>query len=153
MVSMAVVLDRIGVYLKTKSDAEIGRALGKNENPSQYVNNWRRRGTIPWEELFNFSQREGVSFDWLLTGEKENDFMCKWDEKSREACRKLKEIIDSDDKFAVPAILSNIDAFRDSVDKTDRLKKIEAAVTELKKSNADLSSEQPKKTFSKKKTM
>lgn len=34
MVSMAVVLDRIGVYLKTKSDAEIGRALGKNENPS-----------------------------------------------------------------------------------------------------------------------
>lgn len=86
-------------------------------------------------------------------GKEVDDFMCGWDEKSRAACMKLKEILDSDDKFAVPAILSNLDAFRDSVDKTDRIKKIEAAVIELKKSNAALYLEPPKKRTGKKKTM
>lgn len=85
--------------------------------------------------LLKISNAVNKPMDWLLTGREniDDEFMCEWDEQSRSACQKLKEILDSGDKFAVPAILSNIDAFRDSVEKNERLDKLENAVNELRK--------------------
>jgi len=80
-----------------------------------------------------------------------SDFMCGWDEVSREACQTLKDIIDSKDKFVVPAILSNLEAFKDSIEKNKRLNNLELDVIELKKFNAALSSEPPQKRTGKKK--
>ena len=35
------------------------------------ISGWKARQKIPFEECFNVSKREGVSLDWILTGEGE----------------------------------------------------------------------------------
>jgi hypothetical protein len=117
MVSMVEVLDRIGIYLKTTSGAKIGRALGKNKNPSQHVRNWRERGTIPWEELFLFSQEhDDISMDWLLTGKnEENDCRVKCDKKLRGLCKKVKEVVESKTHWG-KSLEANIESFKIGLD-------------------------------------
>jgi len=89
----------------------------------------------------------------LIQDGKANGFMCGWDENAIEYCKALKEILDSGDKIARAAILSNIDAFKESVDRKKRIDVLEEDVRELKKSNAGLSSERRPKHIIKKKAM
>jgi hypothetical protein len=68
MVLMHDVIDRIKQVLKVTSDADVARALSVDP---QNIVNWRKRGTIPWSELYEFASSNNVSCDWLFNGEKE----------------------------------------------------------------------------------
>jgi transcriptional regulator with XRE-family HTH domain len=80
-------------------------------------------------------------------------FMCGWPDEHIELCKALKNILDSGDKIAIAAILSNIAAFSDSVKRKIRIDELEKDVRELKKFNAGLSSEDRPKNIGKKRTM
>jgi transcriptional regulator with XRE-family HTH domain len=99
------------------------------------VSRWCAGKTIPdLKQAIAISQNLNISLDSLLLGkEPGGDFMCGWDEESIEACKVLKEILESGDKMARAAILSNLDAFKDSIDKNKRIKRLEEDVEQLKK--------------------
>ena len=61
------ILQRVGQSIGSDKNTDIADAL--NVNP-QVCTNWKTRGTIPWPELFQFSQDKAVSLEWLLTGKK-----------------------------------------------------------------------------------
>ncbi|KRP68675.1 hypothetical protein TX23_25645 [Pseudomonas paralactis] len=48
------------------SDSELARKLDVNR---QTLGSWRSRQSIPYALCVNVSEAEGVSLDWLLTGE------------------------------------------------------------------------------------
>ena len=48
------ILERIKDHIKAKSDAAVTRALKVSP---QRLRGWRKRGTIPWEELCTFLER------------------------------------------------------------------------------------------------
>lgn len=130
------ILNRLREYLKTEIDADVARALSVKP---QSIINWPKRGTIPWPELFTFSQEHKLSFDWILTGKEQNNFMCGWPEDTIRACNDLKEILDFGEKREREIILSTI----------EQAKKIR----DLKKPVAGVSSERRKKSTGKKKVM
>ena len=59
------ILYRIGQVIGTQKKKTIAETLGTT---SQGYKNWRDRNTIPWAELFEFSQKNNTSLEWLLTG-------------------------------------------------------------------------------------
>lgn len=107
MVLINDILERIEKHINSKSDAAIARALGiKNKNSSAYVGNWRKRGTIPWEELCNFAIKEHLSFDWLLNGEeRKSNYAHNWSEEAKQSCKIVREIIDTGDAEDKESIL------------------------------------------------
>jgi len=65
MLNIVDILDRIQNELQLKNDAEIARLFKFHQSN---LKNWRDRGTINWELLYDLCQKHGWSFDWLLTG-------------------------------------------------------------------------------------
>ena len=63
--SVEKILYRVGETIGTQKKKLIAEALGAT---SQGYKNWRDRNTIPWVELFEFSQKFNISLNWLLTG-------------------------------------------------------------------------------------
>ena len=59
------IFDRMKKTLNLKSDLSLASTL--NLRPSA-LSERRRRGTIPWKELFLVSEKEGINFHWLITG-------------------------------------------------------------------------------------
>lgn len=70
MVLIKEILERIKQHTGAQKDSDIARIL--NVEP-QNVFNWKKRETIPWNELCAFAINEKLSFDWLLTGKEEED--------------------------------------------------------------------------------
>lgn len=64
--SLDAVLDRLMTVFTVDSDSELARKLGVNR---QTLGSWRSRQSIPYALCVNVSEAEGVSLDWLLTGE------------------------------------------------------------------------------------
>ena len=59
------IFDRAKEILNLKSDTSLASTL--NMTPSS-LSERRRRGTIPWKELFAMCEKERINFHWLLTG-------------------------------------------------------------------------------------
>jgi len=84
------------------------------------VTRWKKDEFKPAvETILNICNTFNCSVDWLLTGkdhpQKGDDEFCCWNPEVQEACRELKEILESGDPVAASAIQSNLKAFTDSV--------------------------------------
>ena len=89
------ILHRVGMIIGTDENVRIAEALGV---AAQVCTNWKTRNTIPWVELFEFSQRVDISLDWLITGrEKSGAFGANWPEHVKVACEELGELLLSGD--------------------------------------------------------
>lgn len=64
--SLDAVLERLMTVFAVDSDSELARKLDVNR---QTLGSWRSRQSIPYALCVNVSESEGVSLDWLLTGE------------------------------------------------------------------------------------
>ncbi|WP_313057929.1 helix-turn-helix domain-containing protein [Pseudomonas rhodesiae] len=64
--SLDAVLERLMTVFAVDSDSELARKLDVNR---QTLGSWRTRQSIPYALCVNVSEAEGVSLDWLLTGE------------------------------------------------------------------------------------
>ena len=64
--SLDAVLERLMTVFAVESDSELARKLDVNR---QTLGSWRSRQSIPYALCINVSEAEGVSLDWLLTGE------------------------------------------------------------------------------------
>lgn len=64
--SLDAVLDRLMTVFTVDSDSELARKLGVNR---QTLGSWRSRQSIPYALCVSVSEIEGISLDWLLTGE------------------------------------------------------------------------------------
>lgn len=64
--TLDAVLERLMTVFSVESDSELARKLGVNR---QTLGSWRSRKSIPYALCVNVSESEGVSLDWLLTGE------------------------------------------------------------------------------------
>lgn len=64
--SLDAVLERLMAVFAVDSDSELARKLDVNR---QTLGSWRSRQSIPYALCVNVSEAEGVSLDWLLTGE------------------------------------------------------------------------------------
>lgn len=64
--SLDAVLERLMTVFSVDSDSELARKLDVNR---QTLGSWRSRQSIPYALCINVSEAEGVSLDWLLTGE------------------------------------------------------------------------------------
>lgn len=64
--SLGAVLERLMTVFAVDSDSELARKLDVNR---QTLGSWRSRQSIPYALCVNVSEAEGVSLDWLLTGE------------------------------------------------------------------------------------
>ncbi|WP_339439337.1 helix-turn-helix domain-containing protein [Pseudomonas sp. EA_15y_Pfl1_P104] len=64
--SLDAVLERLMTVFAVDSDSELARKLEVNR---QTLGSWRSRQSIPYALCVNVSEAEGVSLDWLLTGE------------------------------------------------------------------------------------
>ena len=90
-------------------------------------------------ELVKISKKFDVSIDWLVNGKESTaGFMCGWNEEVQEACRAVKEILESKNKGIVPTLLSNLAAFRqavrnDDASKDKRINHLEEDVKRLRK--------------------
>lgn len=62
------IIDRIKNFKGLKSDISVAETLGMTQ--STFAER-KRRGSIPYEELIIFCDKEGISLNWLLTGEGE----------------------------------------------------------------------------------
>ena len=54
----------------------------------------------------------------------EEEFMAKWPKEIQDACRKLKDILLSDDPVIKPALLSNLAAFQQSLEQKEEIRKL-----------------------------
>ena len=61
------IVERIKQSKGFKSDGEVAEALKMTKTA---LSNHKARRTIPYEALSTFCERENISLDWLLTGEK-----------------------------------------------------------------------------------
>jgi len=64
--SLDAVLERLMTVFAVDSDSELARKLDVNR---QTLGSWRSRQSIPYALCVSVSEAEGVSLDWLLTGE------------------------------------------------------------------------------------
>lgn len=64
--SLDAVLERLMSVFAVDSDSELSRKLDVNR---QTLGSWRSRQSIPYALCVSVSEAEGVSLDWLLTGE------------------------------------------------------------------------------------
>lgn len=60
------IMDRIKRYKGLKSDNAVAKILNLSRSA---FSERKKRGSIPYEELAIFCEQEGISFDWLFTGE------------------------------------------------------------------------------------
>jgi len=104
------------------------------------------RGRVPeWDQLVKISKASGKSIDWLLTGDEHNQILegqGAAEQGSASACplcgswpdeiKTLAEILDSDDETTKGAILSNLTAFRKSVEKDRKNAEKDRVIDELR---------------------
>ncbi len=64
------IFERLKIYFNVKTNKELAVAMRQNEST---LNTWKNRNSIPYEKLFEISQREHLSLDWILTGVKSDN--------------------------------------------------------------------------------
>jgi len=66
MLTINAILERLKGELGTSKDSDIARALNVSRNAPA---TWKKRGTIPLEELAEFAEREQYNLGWILNGQ------------------------------------------------------------------------------------
>lgn len=66
--NVSLIIERLKFEFNEKTDKGLCEKL---EIPTQTISNWKKRNSIPFEVLFDISQKYNLSLDWLITG-KEN---------------------------------------------------------------------------------
>jgi len=64
-VSYSEVIDRMKWAGRLKNDSAVARAL---DITPQALSNYKKRGEMPSNLIIEFSERFGISIDWLVTG-------------------------------------------------------------------------------------
>ena len=57
------IIERIRIYKGFKTEKQVANLLGLADNA---LCNHKKRGTLPYKNLFIFCERENLSLDWLL---------------------------------------------------------------------------------------
>lgn len=60
-----IVIERIKEVEGFKKDIDVARAL---HTESRNISTWRARGTLPMEQIIEYSRERRVSLEWLLNG-------------------------------------------------------------------------------------
>lgn len=63
---MAVIIESLKSLKGLRNDADVAQLLGIK---AKTLATMKARNSIPYEELTSFCSREGISLNWLLTGE------------------------------------------------------------------------------------
>lgn len=137
---MIEILERLRDHLKAKNkvddikDVEIARTLGFIEHPSQNIQNWRKRGKMPWKELYDYAIKEKIPLDWLFSGHwPEIDDYWQGCEEAKPMCEEIREIVKSGDIDVIEALNKNIKEFKKSVEKDKTIKKLGDEIIEIKR--------------------
>lgn len=64
--NISEIISRLMVCYEAKNMADLNRVMGLSAGA---VNNWNKRNTIPYKEIYETSRSKGYSMDWILTGE------------------------------------------------------------------------------------
>jgi hypothetical protein len=72
--SLDEIFQRVMEASGAANDTQLAEAISAGRSS---ISTWRTRGTIPFENLFGFARKRGVSIHWLLTGEGEKDVPAK----------------------------------------------------------------------------
>ncbi len=130
------ILDRVKHYINCKSDDDLARILRATP---QNISNWRARNTIPWEELYRFSQEKKVSLDWMLSGEDSApESISSWEADIRAACYIVKRIYEEDPALrralneTLICCSKALDISKENMDMKEMMKQIFAEVLETK---------------------
>jgi hypothetical protein len=145
------ILGRVGTTIGNTENIRIAERLGVKP---QVCTNWKTRNSIPWAELFSFSQETSVSLDWLLTGrEKPNAFGSNWPDHVKRACRDLSRILTSENEALQQAILANLAVFKLTLEQEERIASLEREVLERRKreSQKHLDSNEPRVRYGREK--
>jgi hypothetical protein len=59
------IIERLKTSLKIKTDTELNKALSLSNGTAT---GWKKRGTVPYKEVYEASRKTGYSMDWILTG-------------------------------------------------------------------------------------
>jgi phage repressor protein C with HTH and peptisase S24 domain len=62
------IIERLKTSLKIKTDTELNKALSLSNGTAT---GWKKRGTVPYKEVYEASRKTGYSMDWILTGKGE----------------------------------------------------------------------------------
>lgn len=60
------VLERLKGVLNASSDSALARAL---DTTPQTISSWKARDSVPYAKCVSLAEEEGLSLDWLLTGQ------------------------------------------------------------------------------------
>lgn len=63
--NVSLIIERLKFEFNEKTDKGLCEEL---EIPTQTISNWKKRNSIPFEVLFDISQKYNLSLDWLTTG-------------------------------------------------------------------------------------
>jgi len=136
---------------KDKSDRQArSKAAEKLGVKYENVRIWSEGHYLPkGEMLLKIKKTYNVSVDWLLSGDgsppqmygygiseintKYGDYWQGCSEEVMYYCKKLRQIIESDDHVTATAIKNNIDAFDLSLNRKKEFEKVKKEVDELKK--------------------
>lgn len=67
-ISLIGILERLKAITNSQSDSELARTLGIS---AQTLSTWKVRNSIPYKMLLELALNRGLSLDWLLLGEGE----------------------------------------------------------------------------------
>lgn len=99
------------------------------------VRRWCNGDNLPdGAQLLRINDIYSVSIDWLLIGVDPGEKLIQeWSPETQEACRKVKTILESDDKTTAAALHMNISAFEQAIERYDENQGLKKDVDQLKK--------------------
>ncbi|OPY13668.1 MAG: helix-turn-helix protein [Syntrophus sp. PtaB.Bin001] len=135
---------------KSKPDPEITKTFSENLKSCIKTNDWLagKAGISPQavseyttgkslprgDILYNISKAIDKSMEWLLTGKDPmaDDFWAGR-EAARLMCEEIIEIVKSGDAGVIQALKNNIDEFKKSVKKDEKIRSLEDDISEIKR--------------------
>lgn len=69
MIKFIEIEERLKEYFNIKKDGEVAEKLGVT---SSRYGNWKKRNTIPYEEIITLCEKENINMTEIITGKKES---------------------------------------------------------------------------------
>lgn len=131
------IIYRLKELCKYKTDTELAKALGLTK---ANLSNYKQKGTIPYEALFNFCQRNKLSLDYLLslgqekiTSQVSESAVPYGHVRFNEICKKLEKVLLKGNIDEKAKVLGIIEALYDDLDRREETEDKEAESTPLKR--------------------
>lgn len=67
-IQISEIVGRLKQRLNLRKDKDLAERMELKRPAVLY--NWLDRGTVPWEEIFYFCEKENIDFYWVITGKK-----------------------------------------------------------------------------------